>query len=722
MATIVNAAGGVVENLGIKDESIRAIPSTPVKLSKSHIPKFFSWAVKGKANTPTICTGTVIDQLFDVKSFEKTSKFFTHACHGIRIAKANGNTVVFDRLIPEDAPKPANVRIYFDVVKKKVPNYKRNSDGSIVKNGDTGVPTLDTPTTVDGYLIKIVAENFTEGLSVGTGSMVDGMMLDEASEKSKMYPILDIVGEAEGEYYNLIGLTINAMLKDAVSPNYFTKAKVMPFEISLINRVDKFTTGKPKDSLFGAKKVKFALDPDALDPNTDASLHFEHIFPKKWHNPKGEGNLPTATSDLGDVYLYQDNIDKLLKDFVTEEVNHYNVTKEWDDTVTANSATWYDFVQAPVADIIETQKYIFNLFTLTTTHNAPYQAVQFDKSVIDYGGDRKVVSFGKDTPIYLAGGGDGTLNNASFEKAVVAKLKEYGDPASRVQNTARNVESFFYDTGFTPDTKKEFASCIGLRKDTAIVLSTRDVNLGKVKLSLSEERALAVSLMARISMFPESDEFATPAARGFIVQGDGVLKDEYVMDRLPLSLEVLNKFSKYLGGLVWKPEFAFDGGEGAVIDMMKDLWEGDFFIPETIKAALWDANLITPEPKDTKRFYFAGIQSVYNNDTSILNSAPVIAAILAINKMSDEAHRAHSGRIEENDLFADSVVAYMEKGLDGMFDPRVITAVIHKVVYTEEDKARGYVYRLVNEIYAPNMKTAMITWSVAKRAEDLPEN
>lgn len=173
MADIFNPTPGNI-SLGVKDNSARAVPS-----SKDPYPQCVSLVyVQTKKGRTSRFYGTTAeaDKQFGADSFDSTSKYYNHHSRlRNKIASAGGNCV-YQRVVDPDNKLKANVRVYLDVLKTKIPNYKRNSNGSFFMN--QGKKVLDdTKPYIDGHFIKWYKsadsiENKETGSAVGvTGGM-----------------------------------------------------------------------------------------------------------------------------------------------------------------------------------------------------------------------------------------------------------------------------------------------------------------------------------------------------------------------------------------------------------------------------------------------------------------------------------------------------------------------------------------------------------------------
>ena len=675
--------------------------------------------------TPVIGNGAQHLLLYGSDTFEKTSKYYNHATRFAVGILGQANNCMIQRVVPDDAGPEANMVIYIDVLADDIPNYKRNSDGSYVLDPTTGDPVVDDDNpTVTGYRVKYIKKFFTDGADLGTRTMLPGTMQKTDSDgnvvaTSNMYPILELKAKYKGEYYNNIGIAIESLASEDIDTRITTATKSLPYKLALYNRKDSKSKPELFKSLYGEKSVMFTLKRNAINPLTDAIFDMEFVFDNNWYNETNR-TLSLRYEEYEGLYVYDSNIETVLKMFMANEKSYISSTPAtWEDGNEASTLSWFDFTTDDQTEL-DNEFLLFNLFTGKSSKNVNYFTWILDNSTPNLHENESEIRLTKNTPVFLSGGSDGTINNINYETLVVREMKKYLDPDSEVQDTAINVESVLYDSGFTLDTKKELANFIGVRKDTAVVLSTHDASLGTKYLPLSDERAIAVALKTRLQMMPESDYFGTGVARALIVAGTGLMADGSSKDRIPLSYEIAIKSARYMGAGngKWNAAYMFDRAPGNIIEKLKDIQPS--FIPAGVKPALWSAGMVWAQPYDRRSFHFAGIQTVYENDTSVLNSWPTVMAICTLTKIAHQAWRNFTGEsdLTEGEL-ADAVVSFVNEAVKDKFAGRFI--IIPEVEFTEADELRGYSWRLITKIGANNMKTVMVHITESYRMADLAQ-
>jgi hypothetical protein len=404
-------------------------------------------------------------------------------------------------------------------------------------------------------------------------------------------------------------------------------------------------------------------------------------------------NLPPQYGPFGEMHLYDANVKTLLDMFYEAEFPH---------------------AEAGLSDFDGTtdEEYRFNILSGVSSQNVPYHSYVLVTGAADS------IRLSESSTIYALGGSDGTMSEAAFAVQVADLVSEYSNPNSILQNTAKYPESIIYDSGFPLETKYALCRFISERKDTATILSTHDV-LGP-PLSASEESALAIALRTRLQLYPESDFFGTPTMRGMIIGRSGKLIGSQYRKPLPLTIEIATKAAAYMGAGngKWRAGASFDMAPASEVTMFSDV--NVTFTPATVRNKDWANGLNWVENYGRRSLYFPALKTVYDNDTSVLNSFFTMMACVELEKVGMRAHRRFSGVSSlTNAQLIERVNKFVVDNTVGRFDNRFV--ITPEAYFTEPDLARGYSWTLPIKIYAPNMKTVMTLSIESYRIEDLAQ-
>jgi hypothetical protein len=685
---IVNAAPMVVE-LGTQDLSTRVLPRVPEAIPQ-HLPKFFTFAQKGSTE-PQLVSGVELLNVFGEETFNERGIFATHTTPYIKGVNSLGNAMMVQRVIPADAGPKANMVVWLDVLPTTVDVYERNTDGSI-KLDPLGDPIVVS--TTPGYKVKWVVTHHathTAAQNFGQLTIVPGDQTDPlTSVQSQRYPIFEQQVGSQGAAGNLSGIRLWAPTTKTVSamPSKMMNVyKAFPYFYSVIKRADTLSSPKQVETLFGEQKIMVTLKPGVVDPMSGQQMYFGDKAVSAYQNLT-DLRYPKVFGEFGSVHVYDSNIDTLVTLFHAAEVPFIDQNSDF----TSNAA----------------DKHLFNFVTGVTSAGIAYNSYVFVDSA-------NSVRFSDYTNVYAAGGTDGTMNNTVFDQLVRQEMANYLDANHPVQEKAINVESAFYDTGFGMDTKYSLCNAIAVRKDTYVVLGTHQVD-GPV-LTASEEHSIAIALRTRLQMFPESDYFGTPVMRGMIVGRSATVRNSLYTGRLPLTYEVAMGAATYMGAGDgrWKSGAQMDGAPGSVVKYMTDI--NITWVPVSVRNRNWDVGLNWVQAYDRSSYFFPALKTVYDNDTSVLNSFLTMVAICELNKIANETWRQFSGR---SDLSPAQLVQktndYFTSRVANRFDGRFIVRPDAQV--TDLDNLRGFSFTMPIKLFANNMRTVMTTYVQAFRMSD----
>lgn len=695
MTDILNAAPMVIDQ-GTRDLSTRVVPQVPLQIPQ-HLPKVFIFAEKGKVGPQYVDFDSVsLTKLYGDDTFDVNKKYFTHQTPFLQAFAAAGNNCVVHRLVAPNAKDVANLALYLDVLPTQVPLYVKNSDGSLeLDSNGQPIPQLDSsnnPILVAGYKLAWVIDKTVANVGQyqrGLLTQRNGLQVDGTTQ-STQYPIFEFAAADPGEAGNKLAIRLFAALQTDITPfpsNILNDGKMYPFYFQMVKLVDQLT-GKTNTILnkFGASSVKFVAKNKGIDPASGAVIDLEKTVKDQYID------LPIAQStDLGTVYVYHNNLQTVL-------TNIYNAEKVISD---------------PHRDSIinNNQMNIFgiNFLSFTSSNGSPYQAAK----LVDIPGSVRLT---KNTNLFLSGSSDGTITANLLDTLVAADMDNYNNSLHEYNDLVMHPESIIYDSGFTLDTKKALAKFISRRKDTYIVYSTFAHDAPSS--TLGDQYSVGVALKTMAELYPESATFGTPVMRGIICAGSGELINSLYINRVPLTYEVAYKAARYMGAKsgAWKNGFAFDRAPMSIVTQLKNI--DITWVPASTRNTLWSAGINFVLNYQVGTQFFPALQTVYENDTSVLNSFFTTVAIAYLNKVAHAAWREFSGSISlTNAQLEEQVNLFVANMVKDKFDGKFI--IQPNATVTELDNLRGYSWTLPIKIYANNLKTVMTTYVEAYRQSDL---
>lgn len=248
---------------------------------------------------------------------------------------------------------------------------------------------------------------------------------------------------------------------------------------------------------------------------------------------------------------------------------------------------------------------------------------------------------------------------------------------------------------------------------------TTELKWGYVDNSTVDQHAIASMLNTIISLTPESDLYGTGACRAVIVTQSGRLRNSDYTGRLPLTIDIAKKVGRYMGGLdgAWKPNYAFDQSPNNQIDDFYDI--DNTWHPKEHYDKLWDVGVIWAQNYNRQKQFYPAFQTIYKDDTSVLNSLPTIIACCQINKFMYRAWSNITGGQYTEAQIIDRNNRYINEQIDGKFGKRF--EIVPNTYITDKDRQLGYAYHCDVQIKSGNMVTVG-QYSISAARRDTPAN
>lgn len=689
MVTIVSGAPRIYQT-GINDKSRRTVQAVREAIP-TFLAKMYGYAKTGPTD-PQLVVGNTRTMLYGTESFDERGKYATHATVLSNVLNAQGNTQMFQRVLPKDIGPKATLRISLDMLKTQVPLYERNGDGSIVKTVD-GLPKPTGEMTA-GIKARLIVKQIPAGefgaATEGPGSMADGVV------QSVLYPVKDLEVPYFGAPGNNVGLRMWAPTATGLSPfdeRLLLETKVYPYRMACLQREDELSTGRVVRTAMDETSVQVAFKPATFDRNTEKDLYVGDVFIQAYDNVD-DPNLPPMRGPFGEMFVYDASIAKILEAVYAAEVPHID---EFSDIY---------------GDDVEGEKYMMNILGGFSSKNVPYHAYILETAGPD------TVRMSENSVFYAKGASDGTMNEDLFAALVSEQVSEYANPASELMNRVDNCESVIIDSGFPLETKYDLIKIIAIRKDTAVILSTHDTQGGT--LTPSEESSIAIALRTRLQLYPESEIHGTHVVRGMVVGHSGEFLDSKYPRRLPLTLELAKKAATYMGAADgrWKSGLSFDSAPLSEVTSFKNV--NATFKPDSVRNVDWKNCLVWVQSFKRRSVFFPALKTVYDDDTSVLNSFFTMMGCVELEKVGQRAWINFVGTDRRtNPVLKKDVEKFINDDVKDRFDGRFV--IIPEVYFTQADLDRGYSWSTRIKMYAANMKTVNTFELEAYRRDDLVE-
>jgi hypothetical protein len=703
MPTIVNAAPMVLP-LGIQDNSAatQAVQSEDIP---THCAKVYLFAQKGPVGVASLVAGAGMTQLFGSDTFDLRKSYATHQTVLANILSGAGNAQMIERVIPADAGPKSNFCLWLDVLPTQIPLYQRNSDGSYILDIAGQPQAVAGGTTVAGYKVKWVMTSTSTGTALDSDGTLFGNKVSMAGDQtdgtttSTRYPILEFWASWPGAYANNAGFRLFAPTvtsSDVVDSKLLTAVDAYPFMLQAISRVDASSTPTIVPTLTGGNGLKFVFAPGVINPYTDAQVSLDDTFDAAWGTKATEAT-DAVYADLSGMHLYRSYLNTVITEFFTTEMDYLEVNP--------TASIGLDFTNNE-----DSYKWLFNIVSGISSTNIPYNTFLVDS--LSAGS----VPLTDSTNLFASSGSDGTMSNANFNTLVKTAVSEYGSLNTPLLETAINVESIMYDTGFSLAVKQAMINFISQRKDTFLVLSTYDVD--GPELEEADEASIGASLRTALELAPESTYYGTPVVRGMVIGRYGRLLGYNWYTKLPLTLEIAAKSAAMMGASngIWKKTYLFDKAPNSVVTMFTDL--NVDVVPASQRNTDWANGLNYPLPYSRKQSFFPALKTAYNDDTSVLTSYFTAMVCCELEKVGQRAWRNFSGATSLTPgQLVENVNKFVSDDVAGRFAG--LAVIVPNTVITDADELRGYSWTLNIAAYFNNMKTVMTLSIQAFRTSQL---
>lgn len=697
---------------GIRDESGGDIPVIPEQLP-THLPHVFLFAEKGP--DVELVSGMEIERTFGSKTLDLRSKYVTHQTPLAQKLNAEGNAMVIQRIKPDDAGPPARARLALEVTKEKVQvdEFERDSSGEIQldENGDPKTTGETTQAYVARWVIEAIGEDDPD---IGSAQKRDGNDIDD--DPTDYYPIADLEVSSWGSHGRLKGFRIWAPNNASDDPDeeLIRKNKAFAYNIQFVERPDEDSQPRTIETLTGSQNVEFMLKPGAFDDRVDQEKHADKVVIDAYQDLDA---LPRILGPFGRFELYQDYIDEVsAKLYIAEYQARKEISSDLlEDWIDPGVESWSDDVDP---EDIEA-RYLINLFGAKDVDGNQYSAFRLRKG-------NSGANFSRSTTHYAKGGSDGKMSFEEFDKQV-AKICQYYDERGiggsegadhNFMDTAVWPQSVIYDTGFSLETKEKMLTPIGLRKDISVIVSTQDVS--QPQNSIEDESSIAIALRTAAEAYPESEIYGTPVCRAMVVGQSGKLINSQYKGLLPLTVDLAVKAARFMGRSngIWRSNRGFDTSPYNQVTEFKDV--NATYKPQNVYNQDWDNGLVWVQNFDRRSLFFPGIQTVYSDSTSVLNSAINMFICVEMQKVADRVWRRLTGTAKlTREQFRERSDELILDNSEGRFDDRVI--IQPRTYFTDFDEQLGYSWSTDITLYLNNMMTVGTYTIIAKRRADFEE-
>lgn len=718
---------------GIKDISARAaLPE--IESIPQHLPQVFILSERGDT-LPQIVGGTAFSEIYGSYSLEYSSAFANHATVLLTKLLSAANLVLAQRIeLPGSAT--STLRISAEVIPTAIQLYERDDAGQIVYtidpiNGQVPVP-VGSPITGTRIVLHVGDALYpTDQKGYGKARVTTAIRLGDtkgidnvtqlssfgADVESSIYPLLEFKANSFGEFGDRLGLRLDTPTVDSASPanvSLIESVKAFIYRFTLVERSKTNSTFSVVETAGQDTSLDVVLKENVVNPRLNTQMSMSDIFTSSYEVTNDSGTQ-TSPGPFNNIKVYEDSINRLLT-LLTQggELSGKTVKGEKDYDLEASLyGRTYGFAD-------DSNKHLLNLFTGVDYNNVPYHAFTVDNAQM-FGG----VSFANGAVQYASGGSDGLVydqngrpdklaNLKLFDLAVREQLTNWGNLDAKMLDAAYYPVSTIWDSGFSLDTKKAMLVPMSKRKDVYVVLSTETVadwvdpnDDGTWQLmpqnTLSQEISIGAMLAGAAQLLPESELYGTSACRCLIVGQSGKLADGSWAGWLPLTIDLAEKVARYMGAAdgYWKQAYRFDDSPGNQVTAFVKVNNTYRNISNANRS--WDANIIYVQNYSRDRLFYPAFQTVYDDDTSVLNSFLTMAACCNLERVAQSTWRDITGGEYTQEQVISRSNRLITERTEGRYDGRYV--ITPNTYYSQADVQRGYSYNADILIQAPSMVT-----------------
>lgn len=709
--TAITTAAPNMFSRGVRDASGTVATSAEINRA-THVTLVYGYAQRGPKRR--LVNGSDASRIFGSETFDPRKPYATHATELAKIVLGAGSSIMFHRVLPNDVGPRSNRALWIDVLPTEVTQYERDANGSLVFSqlGER-VELKDAQGNVvklPGFKVKFTVDNIdalSDEAKFGRLEPKVGTMTEGAVQSIKT-PLIQWWASSHGQLFNNSGARIFAPTDKSLVPLdklAMVSTGCYPNRLAVITRTTSSETARPVETMTGEQFIDFALPDAIINGNTNQQYSLDDVYQTNFRHVRNDGD-PYVEGEFEKFHAYTAYLPALLEKFYAAEKDHGSADSDFKSVTFAN---------------VEDKKFLFNILGGCSSNGEEYRTYVVDTESAD------AVRLSETTNLFAQGGYDGTMweaampleipprtNAGSFADLVSQQVADYANPNSNLLNTAVNIESILYDSGFPLETKREMCKFISERKDTFLVLSPYEVHGSHLTAVTENSRAALLRDYARI--YAESDYFGTQTMRALIFGRHGKLVGSSYRHHLPLTLELAGKAAAMMGAADgrWREGAIFDRYPNNIVKMFEDV--NVTYTPPSTRNRDWKQGLNWVQSFSQTELFIPGLQTIYDDDTSVLNSFFVAMCCVTLQRIGEQVWRKLSGSVRLTDeqlLEAANSEVNTEVQERGRFCD--MFRIVPKAKMTPADRQRGYSWTLDIELYAGVMKTVMTLDVSARR-------
>ncbi len=647
--------------INVEDRSIfNAIATDDLPL---HRPFYPMRCQKGPIGVPVWCpTITEAKATYGAETFNVyNSTYYGQASEFLNTTFPNNGAWII-RMADEAIATDAWVILEIGVeANAAVPQWQKDANGDFILDTggdpiqeDDGGPVAEAGLTLNWHT-RIVFEPSEE---------VD--TLEQRTEGAvTYYPIISFKATSPGAWGNDIGFKFYSD-PDESTADKVARVDALYFTLAPMQKDFGKTDTDPIRDRFTNTFNSFVFKPDSLDQSIAKRVSLSDIMENAYN---AAYPLPYT------IYASPANVLALGEAIKAVEVNRNGDNVGIDDWATEEI----------------TDGWLANIVSLTDLDGRPY-----DHVITDNTGNAVLT---ESVIHYLASGTingtDDAMDDADLETHIADFLSGSMNPD--INDKPRYPFTHMIDVGYSIDIKNAMCDFLALRDDVEIVMSTQDastVNGTPVLNTAALDESVGTAVRSRAMLVPESVIKGTGAFRAIIFQQAGYTNSLYT-GIIPATLWYASKLAQnhnvdYMKG---SPE----GLPDSAIELFKE-WNWTPAI-ESAKETAWDTGLNYFQYYSRTGLHYAALRTVYEADTSVLNIADFVNAVIYTKHEIRQSWAKFAGVTRKASVLQTQVTDDLDARLSRVYNGRYEFST--RMYQTEEEALLGYAHHIEVNITSP---------------------
>lgn len=627
----------------VKDESATyAIPQVILPL---HRPLFPLCAAKGRVNKIGWYTGSEAITEFGAETFDVSSKFFRNEQLFLQNGLFDNQGCFLVRFADPDA-KTATLVIECQLTKGvEIQQYEHDDEGNLVYDvSGNPVPSLDgsnNPIKEPGVQLKFSHRTLKEEETYDT---LKPRALQVGEDTVTIYPIAAAQYTSPCAFGNKSGFKFYCNYADQEN-SLVSEIGALLYTFAPVEQPYDSDTPGAIQTVYGSLSAQFMMKPKAYDRNTSRQMSSnDTIFRLYTSGSSTETTLPY------NIYFYEEYFETIAQAVVDVETNNTTLTSP----------------------------YMVDICSLKDLNGVPYH-----HAILDTTGN--YVSMSSMYVHYLSGGDDGDTSQEKFEELYRAFLNLTTIP--EVEDNYRYPITHLYDVGYSADTKFAMCQFMGKIDTTNITMAAQDSS--RPLYTMDEAISAGTALRAKCTLTPESELYGTGTCRASIFVQAGHINDKNINNVVPFTLWLMQKRAILQNSSYFKGDIAGDPQNKVTI--FRDI----NFTPYNAyqKQINWDNSLNYAQYAKMNSQFFASVQTVYKNQTSMLSDVWFVDAVVAYKFIVNDVWTKWASVKRPLSALAQAVTADLRKAaVEKLGAVAVLQSV--SLYQTEEEVQLGTTYHI----------------------------